>query len=708
MLCACSGEQFKFEEVDPPLSPESLATRDFSAGGISSRTLDCDARFEENHVEEVETTLKEALSLNYEEARALLGRLEYQRGNYAAALQVFRGIDIQSLIPKMTKSIADRVQRQKARFKSQKVQRNTMSMHSVSLLLEAILLKARSLEQLGLTKEAAKECNAILDIVEDALPKGLPVGVFGDCKLQEMFHKALELLPVLWKKAGCLEEAIASYRRALVKPWNLDVKSLCAIQKDLAATLLYCGIETPLPPHFQILSALSPKSNIEEAILLLLILMEKLIFREIIWDPDIMNHLAFALSISDCCDVLANIVEKLLPGVYHRAERWYLLSLCYYSDGQNDVALNLLKNGLGRSKKCYHLPSVLLAAKLCTQSPKSFKEGINFAYTAMELADSHGDVHLMGVAMHLLGVSYGLHARCSVSDKERLFLQNDSVKWLRKAAMIEKENPEVAFSLGLAAAVSRDLNAALESLRDYLHMTTGSSVKGWRLLALVVSAGQSLSEAETVINLALDETVELDHIGLLRLKCKLQIVQGRPTQAIETYTFLFALIQAQKRSQTMKSVSEVMLCKRLEAEAWQDLSYIYTGLRLWSDASICVNKAMSFGAYSPTNWHAAGSLFEARQQYVEALISFFVALTIEPDHVPSLVSAAVVLRELGKKCLPLARSFLMHALRLDPTNHEAWMNLGYISKIEGSLAHAADCFQAAFDLEQTSPIQDFA
>ncbi|KAF3796291.1 hypothetical protein EJ110_NYTH03760 [Nymphaea thermarum] len=343
ILCACFGEQFKFEEVEPPLSPKSFGTRDFSAGGISSRTLDWDAKFEDNHVEEVETTMKDALSLNYVEARALLGRLEYQRGNYAAALQVFRGIDIRSLIPKMPKSV-----------------------------IELEFQQERDVQ-------AAKECNAILDTVKDALPKGLPVGVFGDCKFQEMFHMALESFPVLWKKAGCLEEA-----------------------------------------------------------------------------------------------------------------------------------------------------------------------------------------------------------------------------------MIERENPEVAFSLGLAAAVSRDINAALESSRDYLHMTMGSSVKGRRLLALVVSAGQSLSEAETVVNLALDETIELDHIGLLRLKCKLQIAQGRPTQAIETYTFLFTLIQAQTRSQTMKSV---MLLKRLEAEEWQDLSYINTGPRLWSDASICVNKAMSFGAYSPTNWHAAGWCF---------------------------------------------------------------------------------------------------
>lgn len=64
MLCACSGEQFKFE--DPPQSPQSLATRDFSASGLSSRTGDWDSKFEDTQVDEVESTLKEALSLNYE------------------------------------------------------------------------------------------------------------------------------------------------------------------------------------------------------------------------------------------------------------------------------------------------------------------------------------------------------------------------------------------------------------------------------------------------------------------------------------------------------------------------------------------------------------------------------------------------------------------------------------------------------------------
>lgn len=70
MLCACSsGEQFKFEE--PPQSPDSLATRDFSASGLSSRTTgEWEPKFDETQVEQAESTLKETLSLNYEVAGA--------------------------------------------------------------------------------------------------------------------------------------------------------------------------------------------------------------------------------------------------------------------------------------------------------------------------------------------------------------------------------------------------------------------------------------------------------------------------------------------------------------------------------------------------------------------------------------------------------------------------------------------------------------
>ncbi|CAN1274501.1 Protein NPGR1 [Linum perenne] len=102
-----------------------------------------------------------------------------------------------------------------------------------------------------------------------------------------------------------------------------------------------------------------------------------------------------------------------------------------------------------------------------------------------------------------------------------------------------------------------------------------------------------------------------------------------------------------------------------------------------------------------------GTSLEAQELYREALISFSMSLSIEPDYVPSLVSTAAVLMKLGGESIPIARSFLMNALRLDPTNHEAWMNLGLISKQQGSLKQAADCFQAAYELKLSAPVESF-
>ncbi|XP_057974954.1 protein NPGR1 [Malania oleifera] len=706
MLCACSGEQFKFE--DAPQSPESLATRDFSASGLSSRTGDWESKFEDTQVDEAESTLKEALSLNYEEARALLGRLEYQRGNFEAALQVFQGIDIRSLTPRMTKAIAERTRRRKPRSKGDNVPANVMSMHSVSLLLEAILLKAKSLEELGKTKEAARECKIILDTVELALPNGMQEGIVEDCKLEEIFHKALELLPQLWTQAGFLEEAIAAYRRVLVRPWNLDHQRLADVQKKLASTLLYGGVEASLLNQLQGWGAITPRNNIEEAILLLFILMRNLVTWEMAWDPEIMDHLTYALAISGQFELLGNYVEQALPGIYNRAERWYFLALCYSAAGQNEAALNLLKkvSSCSKTKNKPHLPSFLLGAKLCSIDPKHAHEGVNFARKVIDSANNQGE-HFMDQAHRLLGICYGTAARISVLDSERVFFQKESLNSLNHASVIGKEDPEIMFSLGLENAMQRNLYAAFDNVMLYSDMVAGSSIKGWKLLALIISAEQRFKDAETIVDLALDEAGKMDQLELLQLKAVLQIAREQPKQAMETYRILLALIEAQREILAENFDSEELSKRNLTVEAWQDLSNIYTKLESWRNAESCVDKAKSIQFYSPRSWHCTGMLFEARSLYKEALVSFSVSLSIEPDYVPSIVSTAVVLMKLGSDSLSIARSYLMNALRLEPTNHEAWLTLGLVSKMEGSMEQAADCFQAAYELMGSAPVQNF-
>ncbi|XP_010687997.2 protein NPGR1 isoform X1 [Beta vulgaris subsp. vulgaris] len=718
MLCACSGEQFRFEEA-APRSPESLATRDYSVSGLSSRTGDLKSfssrttgdlgsKYEDAHVDEVESTLKEALSLNYEEARALLGRIEYQKANFDAALQLFEGIDIKALTPRMINAISERTRPRKPKSKGDNSLAGVMSWHSVSLLLEAILLKSKVLEELGRISEAARECKMIVDIVESALPNGMPAKFSKDSRMQEMLHKALELLPKLWKEAGCLDEAIVAYRQALVKPWNLDPETLASAQKKLAAMLIYGGVEVGLPPQLQIWGPSTPRNNLEEAILLLFILIRKASCNEIEWDPEIMDHLSFALSMCNSFEFLANHVEQVLPGVYNRAERWYILALCYSAAGQNKAALDLVRKitGPSESKQIPHIPSLLLGAKLCTEDLNLAQEGINYCRKVTELAGD-GNKHFMAQAHKFLGRCYSNAARVSISNLEREMYRKGSLKSLNDALPIAKDDPELIFNLGLENAAQRNLDASFSYTKLYSNMLAGSSGKGWKLLALVASAQQQFEDAEDIVDIALDETTGIDRLQLLRLKAVIQIAQENPKQAIENYVLLLAQIQAAKKRNAKSLGLEATEMKLLEMEAWQDLSTLYTRLESWGDAEICVERAKSINFYSPQSWHVAGKLFKARQQYKEALLAFSVSLSIDPNYVPGLVSAAEVFMELAPTSLPIAKSFLMNALQLDPTNHDAWLHLGLILKKEGLITQAADCFQAACELKSTVPIQSF-
>lgn len=108
--------------------------------------------------------------------------------------------------------------------------------------------------------------------------------------------------------------------------------------------------------------------------------------------------------------------------------------------------------------------------------------------------------------------------------------------------------------------------------------------------------------------------------------------------------------------------------------------------------------------------YIAGVLYERKGLFKESLEAFVIALSIDPTHVPSLISTAVVLRRLGSQLNILARSFLMDALQLDRMNASAWYNLGLLYKAEGnasSFLEAAECFEAATFLEDTAPVEPF-
>ncbi|GMP71016.1 hypothetical protein CsSME_00029597 [Camellia sinensis var. sinensis] len=316
--------------------------------------------------------------------------MEYEKGNLEGALSAFDGIDLQVAVQEL-QPLAEKLPSKKGRPSNESV--HSSSQQAASLVLEALYLKAKSLQKLGRVTEAANECKSVLDAVEKIFYHGIP-DVLVDNKLQEIVSGAVELRPELWKLDGSNHEAMSAYRRGLLSQWNLDNDCCARIRKGFAIFLLYSGVEVG-PPSLavQIDGSYVLRNNLEEAILLLMILMRKFYLGKTKWDPSVMEHLAFALSLCSQTSVLAKQLEEIMPGVFHRANRWKAMALCYSGAGQNKVALNLLRKSLHKHEKPDDLTSLLLAAKICSEHALLAAEGVGYAQWAIS--------HAQGLNEHL-------------------------------------------------------------------------------------------------------------------------------------------------------------------------------------------------------------------------------------------------------------------------------------------------------------------
>lgn len=690
------------------IDAEAEGEKVLMVNGLSMKASEVEAKLDEGDIQEAESSLREGLALNFEEARALLGRLEYQRGNVEAALRVFDGIDLQAAIQRLQPSSSDKPVAKRSRSRNESQNSSCTSQHAAGLVLEAIYLKAVSLQKLGKVTEAAQECKSVLDAVEKMFQNGIPDASL-EGKLQETVTKAVEFLPELCKQAGQFQEALASYRRALLSQWNLDNDCCARIQKRFAVLLLHGGVEAGSPSlAAQTDGAFVPKNNLEEAILLLMILLRKWHLGKIQWDPSVMEHLIFALSLCGQTSTLANQFEELMPGTYPRTERWNNMALCLSGAGQHAAALNMLRKSLNKFESPNDITALLLAAKICGEDCFLASEGVEYARRALTNCQA-ADEHLKSVALHLLGICLGKHARVASSDQERSRLQAEALKSLDEAITLDRHNPDLIFHLSLEYAEHRNTNAALRCAKEFIDATGGSVSKGWRLLALILSAQQRYSEAEVVTDAALDETGKWEQGELLRIKAKLKVSQSLSTDAVEAYRLLLALVQARRKSfGSQRSSSQVEDDKFREFEIWQGLANLYSSLSYWKDAEICLEKARALRPYSSATLNTEGYMHEARGEAQQALAAYNNSLSMELDYVPCKVSIGSLLWKMGSRSLPVGRSFLSDALRLEPTNRMAWFYLGMIHRDDGRLADAADCFQAASMLEDSDPVESFS
>ncbi|CAN8326310.1 unnamed protein product [Cochlearia groenlandica] len=717
MKCLCSGEQMRLiEEEDKQQQQQSDLGLGNVSSALSAAESDNAKRLDNGNIEEAELSLRETSSLNYEEARALLGRIEYQKGNIEAALRVFEGIDINGITIKMKTALTAREERKHRRRSKGTLgvaPPAPMSKHAVGLLFEAIFLKAKSLQRLGRFQEAAQSCRVILDIVEASLSEGASETVIGDIKLQETLTKAVELLPQLWKLADSPRDAILSYRRALLNHWKLDPETTARIQKDYAVFLLYSG-EEAVPPNLrsQTEGSFIPRNNVEEAILLLMLLLRKVNQKRILWDAAILDHLTFALTIAGDLTALAKQLEELSPEILDQRELYYTLSLCYHGAGEGLVALGLLRKLFLEREDPNRVSGLLIASKICGERSGLAEEGLDYARRAIGNLGNEC-VQLDGAARLVLGITLTESSRKAATETERVTRQSEGIHTLESADMTD---PRVLHRLALENAEQRKLDSALAYAKGALKLGAESDLEVWLLLARVLSAQKRFSDAETIVDAALNETGKWEQGKLLRLKAKLRLAKGEVKDAIKTYTELLALLQVQSKSfSTTKKLPKEYVegLKNLELGTWHDLAHIYIDLSQWRDTETCLSRSRLVAPYCPARYHIEGVLYKRQGKLEEAMEAFTNALDIDPMHVPSLISKAEILQEVGmgnRSSTGVVRTFLMEALRIDRLNQSAWYNLGKMFKAEGSIPsmqEAVECFQAAVTLEETMPVEPF-
>ncbi|KAL0873068.1 hypothetical protein Bca101_022773 [Brassica carinata] len=714
MKCLCSGEQMRLIEEEDKRSDIGVSN---VSSALSAAESENAKKLDNGNIEEAELSLRETSSLNYEEARALLGRIEYQKGNLEAALRVFEGIDINGITIKMKTALTALTAREEKKHRRRSKgsfgapPQPPMSKHAVSLLFEAIFLKAKSLQRLGRFQEAAQSCRVILDIIEASLSEGASENVTGDIKLQETLAKAVELLPQLWKLADSPRDAILSYRRALLNHWKLDPETTARIQKEYAVFLLYSG-EEAVPPNLrsQTEGSFIPRNNVEEAILLLMLLLRKVNQKRITWDAAILDHLSFALTIAGDLTALAKQLEELSPEILDQRELYYTLSLCYHGAGEGLVALGLLRKLFSEREDPNRISGLLMASKICGERPGLAEEGLDYARRA--IGDLGNEcVQLDDAARLVLGIALTESSRKTATEAERVARQSEGMQALASADMTD---PRVLHRLALENAEQRKLDSALVYAKQALKLGAESDLEVWLLLARVLSAQKRFSDAETIVDAALNETGKWEQGKLLRLKAKLRLAKGEVKDAIKTYTQLLALLQVQSKSFTSaKKLPKgyVEGLRSLELGTWHDLAHIYIDLSQWRDAETCLSRSRLIAPYSPVRYHTEGVLYQRQGQLEEAMEAFTTALDIDPMYVPSLISKAEILLELGSpSSIAVVRSFLMEALRIDRLNQSAWYNLGKMFKAEGSVSskqEAVECFQASVALEETMPVEPF-
>jgi tetratricopeptide repeat protein 7 len=99
--------------------------------------------------------------------------------------------------------------------------------------------------------------------------------------------------------------------------------------------------------------------------------------------------------------------------------------------------------------------ALLSAAKICSDHGSDHSpvvEGMQYANRPVKLSEKATDNHLKGIALRYLGRCQGKSVKLVSSNLERSLLQAETLNSLGEAILLDKENPDPVYDLGLEYA----------------------------------------------------------------------------------------------------------------------------------------------------------------------------------------------------------------------------------------------------------------
>lgn len=627
---------------------------------------------------------------------------------------------------------------------------------TVRILLQSWQIKGLCQEARHEYKQAANTYRELLDLAIRSYNNLTSV----DPMAKPFIETALCNLPLL--QFDDVFTSIQLSRQALFVPFELSPNALHSTLRHLAHLLLR---DTSAASYPQLqeepgASALryTPRTANEEALLALL----KSSQDTSNTSTDLYEDICLAYSRLNLYSPIVDAYERLLSYQIGDVHQLMQLALSLMNSGRYRRALYVMQDCVTRDPA--NPVFLLLAAKLCTNHLRQTQTGLEYADVAVHTLEDRPENQIwLARARLAVGICYQKLALEAQAFEHRKEYQKRALQSLLLAYQLDPNDSVICYNLALIYADVRDIPRSLKFVRKCLSLDKSNS-SAWGLLGLLLSSQKRFTVALSVVTQALEENPS--NIILTLIKAKLEQILDEPIQALQTYKAAFGQYSivledeaanqppeppkfdagsvhsagtADTRTTHRRTVASAggddVISVAALSQARSHVLSLHTNSKdhpdevppptnpglsnLWlataeafaqagqyTDAADCLLEARALDTTNAELFYQEGCMLEMQDMLSEAIVQYQRALAIEFFHIMARIRVATICQK--SKDLNLAEQMLSSVLRIEPTSHQAWFQLGCVLKEKvGEEKRAAECFQRAVELDKTAPVLPF-